>query len=281
MNALATATTATPDTATPDATATPTAGAATPAPGTATAGTPAPGTATTGTPAPGMATTGGTAPVRASLALRTKLAPTAPVLRAATAALWRPDGLRPRYVRYLAAMHPLVRASVPLLLRAAERCAERPDDPAARLLAAYFLRHAEEERDHDVWLLDDLAAAGAGPAPVPHPVAVELAGAQYYRIEHEHPVALLGYIAVLEGNAPGPRLADHLAGATGLPGRAFRTLREHAALDGGHLDDLYRVLDALAPGPARQTAVAVSALHTANLLTRLFLSLAEDPGGHR
>ncbi|MFF8510163.1 iron-containing redox enzyme family protein [Streptomyces sp. NPDC015492] len=276
MNALATATTATPDTATPDATAAPTAGAATPATGTATTGT-----ATTAAPATGTATTGGTAPVRASLALRTKLAPTAPVLRAATAALWRPDGLRPRYVRYLAAMHPLVRASVPLLLRAAERCAERPDDPAARLLAAYFLRHAEEERDHDVWLLDDLAAAGAGPAAVPHTVAVELAGAQYYRIEHEHPVALLGYIAVLEGNAPGPRLADHLAGATGLPGRAFRTLREHAALDGGHLDDLYRVLDALAPGPARQTAVAVSALHTANLLTRLFLSLAEDPGGHR
>ncbi|WP_435971597.1 iron-containing redox enzyme family protein [Streptomyces sp. Qhu_M48] len=215
----------------------------------------------------------------ASLALRTKLTPTTPVLRAATAALWRPDGLRQRYVRYLAAMHPLVRASVPLLERAAERCAEL-GDPASRRLAAYCLRHAEEERDHDAWLLDDLAAAGAGPAAVPHPVVVELAGAQYYRIEHEHPVALLGYIAVLEGNAPGPRLADRLTEATGLPDRAFRTLREHAELDGGHLDDLHRVLDELAPTPARQTAVSVSALHTANLLTRLFLSLAADPGGH-
>ncbi|WP_328946158.1 iron-containing redox enzyme family protein [Streptomyces sp. NBC_00250] len=215
----------------------------------------------------------------ASLALRTKLTPTTPVLRAATAALWRPEGLRQRYVRYLAAMHPLVRASVPLLLRGAERCAER-DDPASRRLAAYYVRHAEEERDHDAWLLDDLAAAGAGPAAVPHPAAVELAGAQYYRIEHEDPASLLGYIAVLEGNAPGPRLADRLAEVTGLPGGAFRTLREHAELDGGHLDDLHRVLDALAPTPARQTAVSVSALHTANLLTRLFLSLAADPGGH-
>ncbi|MFF8606821.1 hypothetical protein ACF06X_12850 [Streptomyces sp. NPDC015346] len=214
----------------------------------------------------------------ASLALRTKLTPTTPVLRAATAALWRPEGLRWRYVRYLAAMHPLVRASVPLLERAAERCAER-DDPGARRLAAYYTRHAEEERDHDTWLLDDLAAAGAGPAAVPHPVVVELAGAQYYRIEHEHPVTLLGYIAVLEGNAPGPRLADRLTEATGLPGGAFRTLREHAELDGGHLDDLHRVLDDLALTPARQTAVSVSALHTANLLTRLFLALAADPGG--
>ncbi|KIF07304.1 hypothetical protein PL81_02705 [Streptomyces sp. RSD-27] len=215
----------------------------------------------------------------ASLALRTKLAPTATVLRAATAVLWRPEGLRERYPRYLAAMYPLVRASVPLLERAAERCAAL-DDPAAPALAAYYTRHAGEERDHDTWLLEDLAAAGARPAAVPHPVAVELAGAQYYRIEHEHPVALLGYIAVLEGHAPGPRLADRLAEATGLPDGAFRTLRDHAALDGGHLGDLHRVLDALAPPPAQQTAVSVSALHTANLLTRLFLSLAADPGGH-
>ncbi|MCF3182342.1 iron-containing redox enzyme family protein [Streptomyces polychromogenes] len=214
-----------------------------------------------------------------SLALRTKLAPTAAVLRAATAGLWRPEGLRQRYPRYLAAMYPLVRASVPLLERAAERCAE-VDDPAARSLAAYYRRHAEEERDHDTWLLEDLAAAGAGPSAVPHPVVVELAGAQYYRVEHQHPVALLGYVAVLEGNAPGPRLADRLAEVTGLPDAAFRTLREHAALDGGHLDDLHRVLDALAPPPDRQTAVSVSALHTAHLLTRLFHSLAADPGGH-
>ncbi|GLX16537.1 MULTISPECIES: iron-containing redox enzyme family protein [Streptomyces] len=215
--------------------------------------------------------------VTASVALTTKLAPTTTALRAATAVLWRPDGLRQRYLRYLAAMYPLVRASVPLLERAAERCAEL-DDPAARTLAAYCTRHAEEEHGHDTWLLEDLAAAGAGPPAVPHPLVVELAGAQYYRIEHEHPIALLGYVAVLEGNAPGPRLADRLAEATGLPDAAFRTLREHAELDGGHLDDLHRVLDALAPTPTQQTAVSVSALHTADLLTRLFLSLADNPG---
>ncbi|MFF1510367.1 hypothetical protein [Streptomyces sp. NPDC058326] len=215
----------------------------------------------------------------ASLALTTTLTPTTPVLRAAIASLWRPDGLRQRYPRYLAAMHALVRASVPLLERAAARCAEL-DDPSARRLAAYCTRHAAEERDHDLWLLADLAAAGAGPDAVPHPVAVELAGAQYYRIAHEHPVALLGYIAVLEGNAPGPRLADRLAAATGLPDGAFRTLREHAELDGGHLDDLYRELDALGLTPFQRTAVSISALHTTHLLTRLFLSLATAPGGH-
>ncbi|MFC8273129.1 iron-containing redox enzyme family protein [Streptomyces sp. NPDC057271] len=214
-----------------------------------------------------------------SAVLGIKLALGAPALKAATAALWRPEGLRGRYVRYLASMHPLVLASVPLLQRAAERCDEL-DDPPARRLAAYYRRHADEERDHDAWLLDDLATVDAAPAAVPPPVVTELAGAQYYRIEHEHPATLLGYMAVLEGNAPAPWLADRLAEATGLPDGAFRTLREHAELDGGHLGELHAVLDELPLTPRQQTSVSVSALHTANLLTRLFLSLAADPGGH-
>ena len=218
----------------------------------------------------------------ASGVLGAKLALAAPCVDAAAGLLWRPAGLRQRYLRYLAAMYPLVLASVPLLERAARRCADL-GGPSTRQLADYYARHAEEERGHDVWLLDDLAAAGAGAgaAEAAPPFAVaELAGAQYYRIEHGHPAALLGYMAVLEGNAPAPWLADRLAGATGLPEGAFRTVREHAELDAGHLDDLYRVLDALPLTPGQQAAVSLSALHTANLLTRLFLSLAADPGGH-
>ncbi|GAB3114236.1 hypothetical protein GCM10027160_19650 [Streptomyces calidiresistens] len=216
--------------------------------------------------------------VSASVELGAKLALATPVLGGATALLWRPDGLRERYLRYLGAMHSLVTASVPLLERAGARCAEL-DDPSARRLAAYYARHAEEERGHDDWLLEDLARAGSHPDPTPHGVVVELAGAQYYRIEHEHPSALLGYMAVLEGHAPPPRLADRLAATTGLPSGAFRTVREHAELDGGHLHDLYREFDALPLTAHQRAAVSVSALHTADLLTRLFLSLAADPGG--
>ncbi|MFG2332644.1 iron-containing redox enzyme family protein [Streptomyces sp. NPDC048604] len=219
------------------------------------------------------------AALSASDTLGIKLALAAPALDAATAALWRPTGLRRRYVRYLVAMHALVRASVPLLERAAARCAAL-DEPAAPRLATYCLRHAEEERGHDAWLLDDLAAAGAGPAAVPPAEVVELAGSQYYRIEHEHPVALLGYMAVLEGHAPSPTLAGRLAAATGLPDAAFRTVREHAELDGGHADEIHRVLDELPLSSGERTVVCVSALHTADLLARLFLSLAAEPGGH-
>ena len=223
----------------------------------------------------------------ASTGLRGRLALAAPTLDRAARTLWTaagPDDLRGRYLRYLTAMHALITASVPLLERAADRCGQL-HDACAPLLADYFARHAQEERGHDDWLLEDLAAASGSPeaakAAVPPPLVVELAGAQYYRIEHRHPVALLGYIAVLEGNAPAPGLADRLAADTGLPAAAFRTLREHAALDTGHLDDLCQLLDALPLTAQQQLETSVCALHTADTLTRLFLQLAADQGGRR
>ncbi|MFF4653556.1 iron-containing redox enzyme family protein [Streptomyces sp. NPDC001380] len=223
--------------------------------------------------APGRAPASSTA----SAVLRTRLGLAVPTLQAACAALWQPAGLRPRYLRYLTAMHALVQASVPLMELAARRCAETPGDPLADRLGRYLAAHVEEERDHDAWLLADFAVAGGDPAALlaaqPPTAVAELAGAQYYWIEHHHPVALLGYILTLECNAPSPRLAARLARDTGLPPAAFRTVHEHAALDGGHAADLDALLDELPLTPAQLTAVAVSALHTADGITRLFVGL--------
>ncbi|MGW2520682.1 iron-containing redox enzyme family protein [Streptomyces sp. NPDC001617] len=219
-----------------------------------------------------------------SAALRVKLDLVAPALHSAATALWQPSGLGHRYVEYLYTMHALIRASVPLMEQAARRCAQlAPHDPAADPLGRYLQRHAEEERGHDQWLLADLAAAGADPAAafdrLPSPIVADLAGAQYYWIEHHHPVALLGYILVLEDNAPAPWLADRLAASTGLPDKAFRTVREHADLDCGHVAALDALLDTLPLTTAHQALVAVSALRTTDGVTRLFSHLATAPGG--
>jgi hypothetical protein len=203
----------------------------------------------------------------------------APAVRGATSALWRSGPPPERYRAYLRAMHALIRASVPLLERAAA-CCERlgPDDPVAGPLRRYLLLHADEERGHDDWLLADLAAAGGDPAALtaalPPAAVAAMAGAQYYWIEHHHPVTLLGYIAVLEGNAPAPSLADRLADRTGLPPAAFRTVRDHAALDTGHVADLLDLVDGLPLRPAHRRAVRLSALHTARELAGLFRALA-------
>ncbi|MFF2726535.1 iron-containing redox enzyme family protein [Streptomyces sp. NPDC058008] len=196
--------------------------------------------------------------------------------------MWRAEDLLPRYRRYLRTMHAVVRASVPLMERALERATllDVRGDPLAGPLAAYLRAHIEEERGHDDWLVEDIAAAGppSGDAlgPMPSPVVATLAGSQYYWVEHHHPVALLGYIAVLEGYAPAADLTSRIAATTGLPDAALRTVREHAALDTGHLDELYALLDLLPLTRGQESDVTVSAMHSLDALTRLFVRLGRS-----
>jgi Iron-containing redox enzyme len=218
--------------------------------------------------------------------LRIKLEQADPVLRAAAAALWWADGLGERYPRYLWAMHGVIRASVPLMQAAAARCAELSDaDPVAAPLREYLRLHIAEERDHDEWLLQDLAALGVDPAAVrteqPPLTVARLVGPQYYWIEHHHPVALLGYMAVLESNSPHARLADHIMAEGRVPEAAVRTVRAHAALDPGHSDAIFELLDALPLTGAQASAVTISALSTVEALIALFVHIGRrtrEPG---
>ncbi len=212
-----------------------------------------------------------------SLVLKLKLDLGAPALRQAMNSVWRPDGLRERYLDYLSVMHAVIRASVPLMQDAVTRSRELPGDPVAEALGDYFTEHITEELHHDEWLLDDLAAAGRDRQRVleeqPSAAVARLVGPQYYWIRHHHPVGLLGYIAVLEGNAPPAWLSARLAEQTGLPSEAFRTLHHHAVADLDHSADFDRFLDCLPLSPQLSRAVSVSALATADsfadLLNRL------------
>lgn len=211
-------------------------------------------------------------------AVHATLAVVDPALRAASTALWSAPSPA-RYVAYLRAMHGVVRASVPLMELAARRCTEL-DDPVCAPLRRYLLAHIEEERGHDDWLLADLAALGDDPAgllaAVPGPEVARLVGAQYYWAEHHHPVALLGYIAVLEGNAPTAALAGWLGAHAGIPAAALRTVESHAVLDTAHTADLHELLRILPLTTAQTRAVAVSALHTATALLALFACLRRE-----
>ncbi|MFI7240318.1 iron-containing redox enzyme family protein [Streptomyces cyaneofuscatus] len=220
------------------------------------------------------------APRRASTRLRTKLLLLEPEFRGATSHMWRAENLLPRYRNYLCTMHAVIRASVPLMELALRRTQEGPGDPLSEPLASYLAEHIQEEAGHDAWLLEDLLAAGAAPedalGPQPPPDVAALVGPQYYWIEHHHPVALLGYIAVLEGYAPAPGLTDRIGRLTALPAAALRTVREHAALDTDHLDELHALLDRLPLTRDQEAAVAVSALHSLDALTRLFVRLGRS-----
>jgi hypothetical protein len=171
-----------------------------------------------------MSVLAGTTP-SSSTQLRMKLDLAAPSLHRAMNAMWKSAGLRERYLDYLEVMHAVIRASVPMMQDAALCCTALTEDPIAPALAEYFATHITEELHHDEWLLQDLAAAGREPALVvselPSVAVARLVGPQYYWLRHHHPISLLGYIAVMEGNSPPHWLSDRLASATGLPSVAF------------------------------------------------------------
>jgi Iron-containing redox enzyme len=209
--------------------------------------------------------------------LRSRLDLVQPALDAASARLWRADGLAARYRAYLRVMYDVTRSSVPLMERAARLCAEaKGRDPVAAPLRRYLESHAREESGHDDWLREDLEHLGAAqdPESVPAVVVARLVGAQYYWMEHHHPVTVLGYIAVMEATAPRAGVAGWIAASAEVPDAALRTVREHADLDGGHTAAVFQLLDSLPLSAARSRAVAVSGLHTAHGLIALYDHIA-------
>jgi Iron-containing redox enzyme len=172
---------------------------------------------------------------------------------------------------------------VPLTEAALARSRELPEsDPLAAPLARYLEEHVDEELHHDETLLGDLELLGLNRATVlermPSPSVAALAGSQYYWILHYHPVAFLGYVALMEGHPPTPDLIETLIARTGYPAEAFRTYLEHAELDPGHRDRLDRTLDALPLDASHETALGISAISTAAMAARSLEEMLEQGG---
>jgi hypothetical protein len=207
-----------------------------------------------------------------SAILRAKMEITGSVLRQAFGRLWdRPD-LREVYTVFLQHLHYIMRASVPLMESALQRARElAASDPVAAGLASYLATHIPEETDHDEWTLDDLEVLGmsreAVLAAIPPTTVAAMVGAQYYWIHHDHPVAILGYIAVLEGNPPSPSHIRFLKTATGFLDDAFRTYQKHGQLDVYHREELARALDALPLSPRLEALISISAAQTSALFS--------------
>jgi hypothetical protein len=206
--------------------------------------------------------------------LRAKIQLAREELDAAAVALWTHPRLREIYPEFLFRNHSVIRCSVPLMKAAAERCEKILDaDPLAPGMLEYFRKHIPEETGHDEWVLDDLQTLGYRREEVlkriPPPSAAALAGAQYYWIRHVHPVALLGFIAVLEGTPPDVKFFESTADRIGVPRRAFSNLLLHGKLDPQHRDDLDRTLDALPLTDQHHALMGVSAFQTIHLLTRV------------
>jgi hypothetical protein len=192
-------------------------------------------------------------------------------LSAAGEQLVKHPRVRELYPEYLFALHSVIRASVPLMETARDRARSMSAaDPVAARLMEYLDEHIDEERDHDEWLLEDLASLGVDrstvTARVPSPTVARAVGAQYYWVLHYHPVALLGWIGLLEGYPPTPATIDELMARTGYEPQAFRTLSAHAELDIGHGDEVFATLDQLPLTAEQSEVIGLSAMSSVDLL---------------
>jgi hypothetical protein len=215
-----------------------------------------------------------------SSVLRRKIALALPPLVAAQRRLDQHPDPAAAWLAFLGVLYGSIRASVPLLEAARDRARDlSPADPLAAGLVDYLHRHAEEERGHDEWLLQDLQSVGVASAELlsrpPSDAVAALVGAQYYWVLHYHPVSVLGYLMVIEGNPPDRRRLQDLRSRSGLPASAFRTMLEHADLDIGHAAELADLLDRLPLSPNHNEALGLSAISTVAGLTRLLKEMGD------
>jgi hypothetical protein len=199
--------------------------------------------------------------------LRAKLEFAAPAFFAAAERLWTNPRVREIYPIYLATMHMIVRAGVPLLQAACERAREQADDdPLAGPLAEYLTQHIEHMIGRDTLVLEDLAATGADPdipmQAIPSPKVASLVGAHYYWVLHHHPVAVLGYIGAIETHPPPMGFTERLRARTGFPKAAYRTIAQRELDDPRRGSDFYALIDALPLTRRQETLIGLSALHT-------------------
>lgn len=199
--------------------------------------------------------------------LRTKIRLAEPRLLEVSDRFWRHRQLKVMFPEFLFLMHSIIRSSVSLLNAAAQSAKSRVEsDPICRDVATYYRTHAIEEMHHDDWLLEDLAAVGMERSQVlarlPSTIVASLVGAQYYWALHVHPVALFGYLAVLEGNPSSLKELDDVGRNNRLPEAALRTMIKHARLDPHHRDEIYSQIDALPLTETLSRLVALSAFHT-------------------
>jgi hypothetical protein len=164
---------------------------------------------------------------------------------------------RNAWVENLKFMHAVMVASEPLLETALDQ------KPLPETVRNYYADHLEEERSHADWLVEDLASIDVKPALIDWRAA-RIVGAQYYLIHHVSPVALLGYIAVLECR---PAPMAQIEQLEALHGKALlRTMRYHAEHDIEHGKALLDLIDTIDDDSRR--LIVANVIHTAAWLAR-------------
>jgi hypothetical protein len=221
---------------------------------------------------------------RAAEWLRAKLEPLLAELELRMRRIAELENPQRAYAKLLRLHYSEVRASLPLLLTAERVVVERgPEDRVGAGMVSWLREHAAEELHHDEWLVEDYAAIGGTPDELLNlpgsPTVAALVGSVYYWILHAHPVAILGYYAVLEGSSPSQTLIDKLEASTGYPAGAFTTLRRESDIRMAHDNEVFDLIDELPLTSDQKELISMTALQTADLLIHMADELLDSAAG--
>lgn len=185
---------------------------------------------------------------------------------------------RTQYIAFLTEAYHHVKHTVPLLMACGSRLPE-----SAGWLRSAVAEYIAEERGHEEWILNDIAACGADAEAVrsdtPCPATELMVAYVYDYIARRNPVGFFGMVHVLEGTstALAVNAAQVIRGTLGLPPEAFTYLTSHGALDQEHVRFFASLMDRL-DNPADQAAVTEVANMVYRLYGDIFRSLPQYDG---
>lgn len=159
------------------------------------------------------------------------------------------------YQGFLHDLYHIVWHFCPVMAASAARCG---DDFRDVRYALY--ERIEEEKGHESWVLEDVAAVGGDVAGVqaklPSAPVQAMIAFNYYGAERVHPCSVLGMLYMLEvvSSVYGGRVSDSIARALGRDVNAggFKFLSSHATMDVDHMASLNKLVKTIAdPGAQR------------------------------
>jgi pyrroloquinoline quinone (PQQ) biosynthesis protein C len=180
---------------------------------------------------------------------------------------------RRAYAGWLAQTYHYVVHTPRVIALAASRCDLRYDH-----LHRQLVRYLRQESDHDLLALDDLRALGHAIEEFPeHPLTAAFYQVDYYRIEHETPLALFGRSLLLEGAAAAQasRTADVVSEAFGEKTATF--LRLHGREDPGHVEQAFSALEGVSE---QEEAVIAAALTQSAVILLAMVDAIRGGAGH-
>jgi pyrroloquinoline quinone (PQQ) biosynthesis protein C len=182
------------------------------------------------------------------------------------------------YVSFLKQAYHHVKHTVPLLMAVGAQLPEQKE-----WLREAVAEYIEEERGHQEWILNDIAACGFDKEIVRNSIpdySTELMVAYAYDIVNRiNPLGFFGMVQVLEGTSVSmaEKAADKIRSTLSLPKQAFSYLYSHGALDQDHLKFFENLMNRI-EDKNEQTLIIHAAKRFYKLYGDIFISLKENHG---